>query len=330
MLALLRGVSRSFYLSIRLLPPGLRRPIAVGYLLARAADTIADTAELAVAERLATLRSLVDLIEGTTPAPPAAASLAASFVPRQDDPQERALIAALPQCLDWLERLEPQDRHDVREVLRHITLGQITDVERFGAATASQPVALQNAAQLDEYTYRVAGCVGEFWTRLCFRHVPAFASLPESEMAELGRAYGRGLQLVNIVRDAGADLAAGRCYFPVDELAAAGVAPADIIEQPHRFMPVRERWLARAHEGLAAGMRYADAVRSRRIRAASALPALLGVRTLALLQERGAKGLAQRVKVPRAEVRSVVARIALTFAARGPLRAMFRWDNAAP
>jgi farnesyl-diphosphate farnesyltransferase len=330
MLALLRGVSRSFYLSIRLLPPGLRRPIAVGYLLARAADTVADTAELAAADRLATLRSLVELIEGNTQAQPRAAALAASFVTLQHDPQERALIAALPRCLAWLDHLDAPDQADVREVLRHITRGQIMDVERFGSATAAHPVALQNAAQLDEYTYRVAGSVGEFWTRLCFRHVPAFASLTESEMADVGRAYGKALQLVNILRDAGADLAAGRCYFPADELAAAGLAPADILAQPHRFMAVRGPWLARAHEGLAAGMRYADAVRSRRIRAASALPALLGARTLERLHASGAQGLAQRVKVPRAEVRSIVARIAVTFAARGPLQAMFRWDNAAP
>ena len=39
-------VSRSFYLSISILPKPLRDPVALGYLLARASDTIADTAEL--------------------------------------------------------------------------------------------------------------------------------------------------------------------------------------------------------------------------------------------------------------------------------------------
>ena len=38
-LKLLQGVSRSFHLSIRLLPQALQAPIAVGYLLARATDT---------------------------------------------------------------------------------------------------------------------------------------------------------------------------------------------------------------------------------------------------------------------------------------------------
>ncbi|SVB50912.1 uncharacterized protein METZ01_LOCUS203766, partial [marine metagenome] len=38
----LEGVSRSFYLTIRVLPKNLREPIGLAYLLARTADTIAD------------------------------------------------------------------------------------------------------------------------------------------------------------------------------------------------------------------------------------------------------------------------------------------------
>ncbi|MCI0869448.1 MAG: squalene/phytoene synthase family protein, partial [Chloroflexi bacterium] len=40
---LLKGVSRSFYLTLRVLPGGIREPVGLAYLLARAADTIADT-----------------------------------------------------------------------------------------------------------------------------------------------------------------------------------------------------------------------------------------------------------------------------------------------
>ena len=41
---LLASVSRSFYLTIRILPAKLRGPIGLAYLLARASDTIADSA----------------------------------------------------------------------------------------------------------------------------------------------------------------------------------------------------------------------------------------------------------------------------------------------
>ena len=42
---MLRSVSRSFYLSLRILPAALREPLSLAYLLARATDTIADTPE---------------------------------------------------------------------------------------------------------------------------------------------------------------------------------------------------------------------------------------------------------------------------------------------
>jgi farnesyl-diphosphate farnesyltransferase len=336
--ALLRGVSRSFYLSIRLLPGRLRQPVAVGYLLARASDTLADTADLPPDERRDMLESWTEGIEGHNTGSAAAARLAASFGPLQRDTQERALIEALPQCLSWLEELPSADRADIRAVLRHITYGQALDIERFDRRSPLR--ALDSAAQLDEYTYLVAGSVGEFWTDLCFRHVRDFARLPRPEMRELGRAYGKGLQLVNILRDAGSDLAAGRCYFPAEELAQAGLRPQDILAKPERFEPVWQRWHAQAGRDLDLGMQYADAVNGRRVRAASALPALLGARTLDLLRAAGPGRLRQPVKMARHEVRSILARLAFTLAGRAPLQRSYRrlrggepatgWDNPRP
>lgn len=320
-LALLRGVSRSFYVSIRLLPGPLREPIAAAYLLARATDTIADTAQLDAPVRREKLATLGAAIQGDEAARAATAALATSFAALQQDPHERALILALPQCLAWLDALGDADRRDIRTVLRHITLGQSLDIERFGHGP--HPRALATAGELEEYTYLVAGSVGEFWTDLCFRHLPGFASLPPAQMRELGRAYGCGLQLINILRDAGADLAAGRCYFPADELAVAALAPQDILREPGRLAPLYQHWLARAGDGLDQGMQYAGAVNHRRVRAASALPALIGARTLALLRQAGPGALRVRVKVPRGEVRAIMLRLALTLAARAPLQAGF-------
>lgn len=338
MLALLRAVSRSFYVSIRLLPASLRRPVAVAYLLARATDTLADTADLPSLERREKLETLAAAIDGRLPGRNHVASLAGSFARLQADAAERDLIIALPSCLSWLEELAQADRDDVRIVLRHITHGQALDIERFAPGRPTQ--ALHSPEQLDQYTYLVAGCVGEFWTDLCFRHLPGFAALPRHEMRELGRGYGMGLQLVNILRDAGADLAAGRCYFPSAELAAAGLRPQDILREPDRFEGVWQQWGAQAQRRLEDGMRYADAVRSRRVRAASAMPALIGARTLALLRSAGPRRLQHKVKVPRGEVRLIMARLAFTLAGRTALQALFGrlgnaasrggWDNPGP
>lgn len=336
--ALLRAVSRSFYLSIRLLPAGLRQPIAVAYLLARASDTLADTADLPSDERRDLLEIWSGALDGRLATSAAAARLAGAFPPGHREPTERGLIEALPECIAWLEALPAVDRADIRTVLRHITYGQSLDIERFDSR--SPPRALDTPEQLDEYTYLVAGCVGEFWTDLCLRHLPDFARLPPHEMRDLGRGYGMGLQLVNILRDAAGDLAAGRCYFPAQELDSAGLRPQDIMENPARFDSVWKRWHAQAARGLDQGMRYADAVNNRRVRAASALPALLGARTLDLMRRAGAQRLQQRVKVPRREVRSILARLALTLASRGPLQALYvrlkdagpggGWDNPRP
>src|SRR5689334_20532139 len=115
MLTLLRAVSRSFYISIRLLPSALRRPIAVAYLLARASDTIADTASSPLAERREMLETFAAAFNGRFLAS-GAASFASSFALRQHESGERTLIAALPWCLAWFNELEPADRNDVRTV----------------------------------------------------------------------------------------------------------------------------------------------------------------------------------------------------------------------
>jgi farnesyl-diphosphate farnesyltransferase len=333
--ALLQGVSRSFYLSIRLLPGPLRQPVGLAYLLARATDTVADTAELAAGERTDMLATLASAFDGDPAAASQAGRVGSAFAARQQDEPERRLMLSLPACLDHLASLDAADRDDIRAVLRHITKGQALDVERFGTPGTCR--ALASAAELEAYTHLVAGSVGQFWTDLCFRHLGAFADQPPAEMRQLARRYGCGLQLVNILRDAGADLANGRCYFPATELADAGLTPAEAASDPRRLAPVWLRWHAPALERLEAGMRYADAVRSRRVRAASALPALIGFRTLARLREAGPHALVQRVKVPRGEVRMILLRLALTLAGRGSLRAAAareageaaagRWDN---
>ena len=318
--ALLRSVSRSFYLSIRFLPAQLREPIALAYLLARTSDTVADTSQIAVTVRMETLRLLSDGIQGTA-SRDVVSDLTASFVSLQENASERQLLTALPDCLFWLNQMEHADRNDIRIVLEQITRGQMLDLERFGAP--SEVRALGTAADLDEYTYLVAGCVGEFWTRLCFRHVRNFARRTEDEMLALGRRYGMALQLINVLRDAGSDLRAGRCYFPEYELNAAHLTPSQILSEPERVQPIYRTWLEKAKAGLESGMEYSRAIENRRVRAATVLPALIGARTLALLSAAGPLALRQTVKVPRGEVRAMILSLAFTFVSHQKMDAIF-------
>ena len=318
--AILRSVSRSFYLSIRFLPTPLRDPVALAYLLARTTDTVADTISISSNLRTEALQTLSNAIQ-TKASREVVVDLIASFLPLQHDPTEGRLLESLPGCLEWLEHVEEADRNDIRVVLAKITYGQMLDLLRFD--NPAEIRALQSAADLDEYTYLVAGCVGEFWTRLCFRHVREFASLSEDEMLTLGKRYGMALQLINVLRDAGSDLRTGRCYFPEEELRAAHLTGPQILSEPERFQPIYRRWTEKAQDGLECGLRYSRAIRNRRVRAATVLPALIGAGTLGLLRDAGMSILDRRVKVSRREVRGIIALLAVTLASRSQIDAIF-------
>ncbi|MEP6698624.1 MAG: phytoene/squalene synthase family protein, partial [Verrucomicrobiota bacterium] len=318
---ILRAVSRSFYLSLRVLPTALRDPLSLAYLLARATDTIADTPEPEVELRRESLHNLSAAIQGTT-SPTAVITMLKCFAPLQTNAAERALIESLPQLLSWLAAITERDRREVRNVLKKINEGQTLDLKRF--ESRAEMSALASAAELEEYTYLVAGCVGEFWTRICFAHVSNFSERTESEMVKMGALYGKGLQLINILRDAGSDLRDGRCYFPAEELHSLGLTAEELLQAPAQAEPLLRRWREEAERGIAAGMEYVCAIRSRRVRFATALPALIGARTLALLREAGAESLTRKVKVSRAEVRKITSSTAMTLASRRSLQRMFR------
>ena len=318
--AILRSVSRSFYLSIRILPTPVRDPVALAYLLARATDTIADTAAIAIAVRMQHLGHLAQLIQGDGE-PAGAGAIREAIAPLQTNASERALIEALPQCIAWLRAVEPADRADIERVLALINKGQALDVERF--ADPQEIVALPTAADLDEYTYLVAGCVGEFWTNICARKLPRFASKSNDEMLSSGVQYGKALQLINILRDIGADLRAGRCYLPADQLRSIGIAPATISDNPDAIAPLLTVWHDKAGRGLQAGVEYACAIRSWRVRLATALPALIGARTLALLRQAGGDAVNHRIKIPRSDVRGMLVASVASLASPAVLRRNF-------
>jgi len=313
-LELLKPVSRSFYMSIRLLPKALREPVAVAYLLARTSDTIADGSAVDVEKRIELLDRFARSIAGKEEAMgDDLAQLRGS--PGKTD-GENALLGSADKILQSLQNLSPEDQRDIRELLTIITRGQREDLTRWHG----QLTALVNAEELRKYTYLVAGCVGEFWTRVCFRKVQSFTARMEADMLELGRKYGRGLQLVNILRDAGSDLRAGRCYFPEEELRVANLSPDDLLNAPAEFLPIYQRWIAEARAGLDAGLEYSIAINPPRVRVATVLPSMIGVRTLSLIEESGLEALRTRVKVPRSEVRGMIASTTITLASQSRLR----------
>lgn len=311
----LAAVSRSFYLTIRILPLALRDPVGLAYLLARLSDTIADSASAPPAERLAALQQMGEAVCGHVPMPDL--TRFASGVP---DPAERKLLSHAGELLKLLTATEPGDREEIIRVMKEILRGQQLDVSRFGreegwSATSGRAGQgqqlngvrfLATAAELEDYTYSVAGCVGIFWTRICSRHLRRYApGIDPETLSQLGESFGKGLQLVNILRDAPADWANGRCYLPAEELGA--IAPEALEKTPSLARPVYDCWMAHARERLDDGLRYVEAVRPWRLRLACFLPWALGVRTLRMMQLSRPLETPERIKVSRKEVRRLLA-----------------------
>ena len=288
------GGSRSFYLTWRLLPTPMGGAASLAYLLAGTSDTLADSAAAPAAARRDCLVRLEQALGGAGPPPRWPLAILNAI----GDPRERRLLECTADLLARLGGLPPAEAVVVREVVTIISGGQRLDLERFADASGARPVVLADAAALEDYTWRVAGCVGEFWTKLGLLTLGGrFARAPANLLLEKGLAYGKGLQLVNILRDLPADLAAGRCYLPVAD--------------PHDHTMLLEshaQWLARAWDLVAAGFDYAEMLAARRLRAASVLPAILARETLQRLRGATWEALQQHIKVPRKRVYLALAR----------------------
>jgi farnesyl-diphosphate farnesyltransferase len=249
-------------------------------------------------------------------------------------PAERILLERVEESLRLLDQLPEADRRLVREVLRVIVSGQELDLKRFAGANAASMAALENEAELDDYTYRVAGCVGEFWTRTCRLHLFPDARLDEEFLLRNGVRFGKGLQWVNILRDIPRDLRKGRCYLPRQSLAAAGLSPADLLSSDNhaRFRPLYDQWLAGAESHLAAGWDYTNALPSGqfRLRLACAWPILIGVRTLRGLRHENVLDNTRRVKVTRPEIRALIGRSILLYPCPSAWRGQFGRERNRP
>ncbi len=278
---LLKAVSRSFYLSMRWLPPAMRRGISLGYLLARATDSVADTSTASAERRAEVLRQMGEAVCGRL-SPEGEwellSCLRGDMAQAQQNPAECRLLQRFGEALSSLRACSETECALVQRVLTTIAEGQLWDILWF-----EEHPSVSSDEQTWEYTYRVAGCVGEFWTELGYAMMGRGFAAPERRelMVQAAVRYGRGLQLVNILRDTGEDAERGRCYLCSE----------------------RRLWFARAERYLADGVDYSRRLRSFRLRFASMLPALIGQKTLELLRRHDTvQPGGQKVKIARRAV----------------------------
>ena len=314
---ILKQVSRSFYLTLTVLPSNVRDQMGLAYLFARAADTIADTNLIGREERLRYLNQFRAQFTDNGVQRKEVEAIQSALVAHQTDSAERILLQRLDECLSIYDGFELGDQQRIRWLMGVLPDGMIMDLTRFAGESAGHLAALQTQGELDQYTYYVAGCVGEFWTRMVCAHRPAMARWDITQMAAMGVRFGKGLQLTNIVKDIARDLQNGRCYVPASLLGEVGLAPADLLNPQNlpTFRPVLNRLIKLALEHLDQGWMYTMALPRCEIRQRLACmwPILLAGETLQRV--RVADNLldpAVNIKAPRSAVYRVLALTTLT------------------
>lgn len=200
-LEILARHGRSFHFASRLMPPHIRSPVARVYAFCRTLDDAVDRTPHPGSAR-ARLQALHGAARrayehGHGSGEVAAASGAASTIGRGPE-----------RVPPWLA--------EVMEELREAGL-PFSLVDRLveGVASDLEAPSYEGWNDLRWYTHRVAGVVG-IW-------MAGLAGCREPWGLEMADELGHAMQLTNIARDVGADLALGRIYLPGELLSRHGL-----------------------------------------------------------------------------------------------------------
>ena len=304
---LLKDTSRSFFITLQALPSKIRGQIGLLYLLARIADTIADTKNGDAVQLIQALNSYNQFVQGKSSDLP-------NFNPIADIQEhqgEEKLLRNVKRVVISLNQFDSKDQERIQQCLDIIVSGQTLDLERFGPANDGGGIShLNNIDELDDYAYRVAGRVGEFWTKMSLAHIFNADGKKEEKLFANGVRFGKALQLINILRDIPEDLRFGRCYIPGHTLAEFGLEPSDLLvtENMEKFRPLYDQYLDLASSHLDAAAEYIEMLpyRQFRLRGACILPVLIGQRTISLLRSNNVLDSENRVKVLRPEINDLI------------------------
>ncbi len=314
--AILEGTSRSFYLSLKELPRGIRPQVSLLYMLARTSDTIADSEGGEPEELLEALESYDDFTQGRSSEAPALSS----FSRFQTNKSEGLLLKNVEKVVSRIEAFSDSDQKAVRSCLGTIIGGQILDLNRFSLG-AEDISSLEKNDELDDYAYRVAGSVGEFWTRMSLDHLFKLDSEKESELFEKGVKFGKSLQMINILRDIPADLDLGRCYIPRKSLEEHNLSPQDLLDESKMevFRPLYEEYLDLTSEYLESAIQYIEMIPHSqfRLRGSCMLPVIIGKRTVSLLRGRNVLDRKNKIKIDRSEIKEVVKQVVMAVPFKG-------------
>jgi farnesyl-diphosphate farnesyltransferase len=244
---LLIASSRTFALAIPHLPEPTRREVTISYLLFRVADTFEDATSWPRALRVEALERFGRLLGSPGREEIAEVSRRWAAEVPCEQPEYRQLLKDLPFVLDSFFALSPA----AVGLIREHTLRTAQGMAGFVARTADDgELRLRDVPDLQAYCYVVAGIVGELLTELFLLGRPQLSPFA-SRLRGRARAFGEGLQLVNILKDSATDANQGRRYLPdgTDRSTVMALARRDLQEATKYVLALQE---ARAERGLVA------------------------------------------------------------------------------
>lgn len=317
---MVRDVSRTFALSIEVLPRDLRESIGIAYLMLRISDGIEDHAEMSVDRKVALLDLWAGILEGH--AQPAA--LVAQTTDLDTSDPETEIIQQTQQVLDWLHTLPPAVQEPI---VRHVydTTRGMSRWQRHGPTVADE-------AELDDYMHEVAGRVGYLVTDLFALYSPAIAD-QHDHLMPLSRECGLALQTVNVIRGMRKDYERGWVFTPETFMRRAGLTAETLFDPDHRTQALHVVTMLadKADRHLESGLVYVQSFprREHSIRLALMWPFFFAVRTLALSRSNPAV-LGSEAKMTRGEVQRIVAETRLLGWSNRWLDHMYRRLSAVP
>jgi farnesyl-diphosphate farnesyltransferase len=206
--AILGSVSRTFALTIPLLPPMIEKVVGNTYLLCRIVDTIEDAAALSPETKQKLSQLFLDAVLEKSPVE--------SFVEpclkaldHYDNLDELDLITHTPTVLRILHTCSKDDQAAVSRCVSIMSEG----MSYFhGKQTQT---GLKDLREFEKYCYVVAGVVGELLTTVFSNHSAVFAKNMKGHDG-LAIAFGQALQMTNILKDSPEDHARGVSWKPAD------------------------------------------------------------------------------------------------------------------
>ncbi len=204
----LQGVSRTFALTIPLLPTDLQNAVGNAYLLCRIADTIEDDRAMSAHHKKLYSDDLIRLVSGDEGGSDYASRLSQSLA-RDTPAAEADLVAHMPTVLDTNRALKSSQQEAIKTCVSKMATG-MPEFQQLASRDG-----LADLATLNSYCYYVAGVVGELLTSLFCDYSDKIAR-HRPNLAKLSYSFGQALQLTNILKDIWVDHERGVSWLPKD------------------------------------------------------------------------------------------------------------------